>query len=84
MKIQNFGSSKNIVGSKLKLLRENNNLSQKKLAIDLLTSEGLEWSDLTVLRAEAGTRFVSDIELKAIAHYFHVSSDYLIGLSDKP
>ena len=32
---------------------------------------------------EKGTRFVPDYELSVIADYFHVTSDYLLGRTNK-
>lgn len=80
MKIYMCGDKKNIIGDKLKELRKSKNYTQEKMAIELCTEEGLEWSALTVLRAEAGNRIITDYELKAIAHYFKVSSDFLLDL----
>lgn len=81
MKIYWNGQSKNIIGKRLKSLRTNARLSQKTLAARLQT-EGFEFTDLTILRIEQGKRFVPDYEIAAIANYFHVSSDYLLGLTD--
>ena len=41
---------------------------------------GYEFSDLTVLRIEQGTRFVPDYEVVALAEFFHVSCEYLLGV----
>ena len=49
MKIYWDGKSKNIIGSNLKQLRKQRNLTQKHLA-ELLQLEGHEFSDLTILR----------------------------------
>ena len=57
-------------------------LSQKALA-EQLQLAGYELSDLTVLRIEKGTRFVPDYELVALAEFFHVSCEYLLGVQDK-
>ena len=40
---------------------------------------GFDFNDLTILRIETGKRFVADYELMALADYFNVSSDYLLG-----
>lgn len=82
MKIYWNGQSKNIIGNKLKELRKAQGISQKMLAARLQT-EGFEFTDLTILRIEQGKRFVPDYEIAAIANYFHVSADYLLGISDK-
>ena len=36
--------------------------------------------ELTVLRIEQGTRFVPDYEVVALAEYFQVSCEYLLGV----
>ena len=60
-------------------LRTERKLSQKALA-EQLQLAGYEFSDLTVLRIEKGTRFVPDYEVVALAEFFHVSCDYLLGM----
>ena len=82
MKIYWNGHSKNIVGNKVKELRKAQGISQKTLAARLQT-EGFEFTHLTILRIEQGKRFVPDYEIVAIANYFHVSTDYLLGITDK-
>lgn len=72
MKIYWSGESKNIIGSKVKRLRTERKLTQKEFA-EKLQLEGYEFSDLTILRIENGSRFVPDYELKALAHVFGVS-----------
>ncbi len=62
-------------------LRTERKLSQKALA-EQLQLAGYEFSDLTVLRIEKGTRFVPDYEV-ALAEFFHVSCEYLLGVQDK-
>ena len=57
MKIYWNGTSKNIIGAKIRNLRLNLNLTQKELA-EKLQLEGHEFSDLTILRIEQGSRFV--------------------------
>ena len=63
-------------------LRTERKLSQKALA-EQLQLAGYEFSDLTVLRIEKGTRFVPDYEVVALAEFFHVSCEYLLGAQDK-
>lgn len=72
--------SKNIIGDRVKELRKAKHLSQKALA-EQLQLAGYEFNDLTILRIEQGTRFVPDYEVLAIATFFQVSSDYLLGIS---
>ena len=62
-----------------KRLRTEKHISQKALA-EQLQLAGYEFSDLTVLRIEQGTRFVPDYEVVALAEFFHVSCEYLLGV----
>jgi len=82
MKIYWDGKSKNIIGTRLLELRNEEGISQKTLAARLQT-EGSEFNELTVLRIEKGQRFASDFEVRAIAKHFHVSADYLLGLTNE-
>ena len=63
-------NSKNLIGQKVKELRTERQLSQIALA-EQLQLAGYEFSDLTVLRIEQGTRFVPDYEVVALAEFFH-------------
>ncbi|WP_331464214.1 helix-turn-helix transcriptional regulator [Velocimicrobium porci] len=72
-------NSKNLIGQRVKELRTERQLSQKALA-EQLQLAGYEFSDLTVLRIEQGTRFVPDYEVVALAEFFHVSCEYLLGV----
>ena len=74
--------TKNRIGKRVKELRTEKNLSQKALA-EKLQLAGYEFNDLTILRIEQGTRFVPDYEVVALAEYFQVSCEYLLGLTDK-
>ncbi|MBS6194941.1 MAG: helix-turn-helix transcriptional regulator [Clostridiales bacterium] len=75
-------NSKNRIGKRVKELRTAKKLSQKALA-EQLQLAGYEFNDLTVLRIEQGTRFVSDYEVVALAEYFQVSCEYLLGVTDE-
>ncbi len=77
MKIYWNGKSKNIIGAKIKKLRKNAGLTQKALA-EKLQLEGQEFSDLTILRIEQGTRFVPDYEVAVLADFFGVTTDELL------
>ena len=68
-------NSKNLIGQRVKALRIEKHMSQKALA-EQLQLAGYEFSDLTVLRIEQGTRFVPDYEVVALAEFFHVSCEY--------
>ena len=75
-------NTKNRIGKRVKELRTERQLSQKALA-EQLQLAGYEFNDLTVLRIEQCTRFVPDYEVVALAAYFRVSCEYLLGLTDE-
>ena len=70
----------NISGKKISQLRMKlePKCSQKKLA-DIPQLQGLEFSKNTIQCIESGKRFVTDIELKAIANVFGVTADELLS-----
>lgn len=69
----------NICGVKIRQFRLSmqDKTSQRKLA-DLLQVEGLDLDKNAVQRIEAGTRFVTDIEIKTIAKVLGVSYEDLL------
>lgn len=69
----------NLCGRKIRMLRTSlpSKLSQKGLA-DLLQLAGLDVDKNAVQRIESGQRFVTDLELKAIAQVLGVSCDTLL------
>lgn len=69
----------NICGAKIKELRQNLPVktSQRKFA-EMLQANGLDLDKNAVQRIEAGTRFITDIELKIIAKTLHVSYSKLL------
>lgn len=77
MKIYWTGTSKNIIGEKIKRLRKNAGLTQKDLA-EKLQLKGHEFSDLTILRIEQGKRFVPDYEVMILADFFEITTDELL------
>ena len=82
MKIYWNGNSKNIIGKKLKQLRKSKGLTQKHLA-ELLQLEGHEFSDLTILRIEQGTRFVPDYEIVILANFFGIDPNELLNFKNE-
>lgn len=66
------GDAKNIIGPKIRRLRTERKLTQKALA-ERLQLDGYDFTDLTILRIENGTRFVPDYEVKALAKNLGVS-----------
>ena len=83
MRIYWSGESKNIIGEKIRSLRLQHGMTQKALA-EQLQLAGYEFSDLTVLRIENGTRFVPDYELKALAQVLRVTYEDLLGSISEP
>lgn len=81
-KNKNENGTLNVCGQQIKILRKKLGLSQRGLA-DRLQLEGMDLNKNAIQQIESGQRFVTDIELKAFAHLFGVSSDYLLGLSLK-
>lgn len=77
MKIYWNGKTKNIIGPRIKKLRKQRDLTQKHMA-ELLQLQGHEFSDLTILRIEQGTRFVPDYEIVILADFFGISTDELL------
>lgn len=69
---------KNIIGKRIKILRRNQDLTQKQLA------EMLKVSQQTVGYWETGDRLLKADQIKMLANYFNVSTDYLLGLSSVP
>lgn len=65
------------MGDKLKSLRTEKKLTQKQVADQI----GLAIS--AVSSYESGSRYPSYDVLVRLAHIFHVSTDYLLGMTDK-
>ena len=63
---------------RLKELREKRGMSQGRLAIELDLNQN------TISRYESGAREADYRTLIAIADYFDVSLDYLLGRTDNP
>ena len=77
-KAENGGN--NLCGQRIKEIRESlpEKTSQRKLA-DMLQLAGLDIDKNAVQRIESGKRFVTDIELKAIAEVLGISYDKLLN-----
>lgn len=67
----------NISGGQIQIRRKALKLSQRALA-DKLQLLGLDLSKNAIQRIESGERFVTDLELKAIASLFETSTDSLL------
>ncbi len=68
---------KNLVGPRVRALRERDHLSQEALMAQLQLL-GMDSERGVIKRIENGDRTVSDLELQLLARYFHVTYDYLI------
>ena len=68
----------NIFGERVYLLRKQAGLSQKQLGVVL----GL--SNKAICTMEGGSRGATIERLVMLAEYFHVSTDYLLGITDDP
>lgn len=77
-KNKNTDGRLNICGLKITSLRKAVKLSQRALA-DQIQLQGLDLSKNAIQQIESGNRFVTDIELKAFAQYFNVSTDELLN-----
>ena len=66
----------NTVGSRIKDLRNEKNLTQQQMA-DILKIDRSNYS-----KYELGKLEVNNDMLIALAKYFNVSSDYILGLED--
>lgn len=67
-----------VKGMRLKELRKAKGISQLKLAIELGTTQN------SISRYESGTRQADYETLIALANYFNVSIDYLLGRTNDP
>lgn len=74
---KDLDGNKNIIGERLRLLRQKEKISQRDLA-NRLQLLGIDMDRNVITRIETNKRYVSDIELKAISKVFHVSYEYLL------
>lgn len=74
MKINKYNNLKNISGKKLKQLRLEKHLTQKRLA-EKLQLLGVELTSREISKIENNSRLVQDFELLAFAEVFNVSAD---------
>ena len=70
-------NGKNLIGERLKELRNRRNLSQRDLARELQLI-GIDMDKNVITRIETNKRYVTDFELQALKQIFNVSYDYLI------
>lgn len=67
-----------ILGQRLFELRQKANLNQRQLG------DAIGLTHKAISTIESGTRGTSIEKLVALAYYFHVSTDYLLGITDDP
>lgn len=82
MKLRTTSNGKNLIGERLKSLRNSANLSQRDLA-NRLQLIGIDMDKNVITRIETNKRYVNDFELQALKRIFNVSYDYLIEGKDK-
>ncbi len=70
---------RNLCGKRVAVLRKSRmpKLSQRGLA-EMLQLDGLDVDKNAIQRIESGQRFVTDVELKALAHALNVSIEELL------
>ncbi|MGN1141636.1 MAG: helix-turn-helix domain-containing protein [Oliverpabstia sp.] len=68
---------KNLISKRLIELRHQHNMSQRLLAYQLQL-KGYDMDKNVITRIETNKRYVTDLELKALAEIFDISYDYLI------
>lgn len=68
---------KNLIGQRLKALHEDRGWSQRDLAYQLQLI-GMDMDKNVITRIETNKRYVTDLEIRAIARLFNVSYQYLI------
>jgi transcriptional regulator with XRE-family HTH domain len=71
---------RNICGEKIKMLRKNlpEKVSQRMLA-EMMQLKGIDIDKSAIRYIENGSRYVTDIEIKAFCSIFSVSADYLLN-----
>lgn len=81
MKIYDYNGKKNICGERVRQARLKRRMSQNDLATRLQIAGVIVERD-SISRIEAGTRFVADYELKAIAEILKVGILWLLSPDD--
>lgn len=76
-KPRTISGEKNLISQRLIELRKEHHLSQRDLSGKLQLA-GYDMDKNVITRIETNQRFVTDIEIKALAHIFDVTCDYLI------
>lgn len=76
-KPRTVSGEKNLISQRLIELRKEHNLSQRDLSRKLQLA-GYDMDKNVITRIETNQRYVTDIEIQALAHIFGVTCDYLI------
>lgn len=76
-KPRSLSGDKNLISQRLIALRKEHHLSQRDLSRELQLA-GYDMDKNVITRIETNNRYVTDIEIRALAHIFGVSCDYLI------
>lgn len=76
-KPRTYSGEKNLISKRLIELRKANYLSQRDLSHKLQLA-GYDMDKNVITRIETNKRYVTDIEIRAFAHIFGVTCDYLI------
>lgn len=76
-KPRTISGEKNLIGKRLIALRAKHKLSQRDLSQKLQLA-GYDMDKNVITRIETNKRYVTDIEIQALAKIFDVSCDYLI------
>ena len=72
----------NICGEKVYFLRKQTPKMSQRVLAEKLQIMGIDVDKNAIQRIESGERFVTDIELKALADVFGVSAEYLLGIDE--
>ncbi len=69
---------KNICGLRIRQLRKEQNITQKKLAI-MAQLAGYDFiTETAIIKLELGTRFIPDYEVSIFAELLHTTPEYLL------
>ena len=82
MKIYDYNGKKNLCGDRVRQARQKIRLSQSDLAARLQIAGVIIERD-SISRIEAGTRFVADYELKALAQVLGIDVMRLLSEDEK-
>lgn len=73
--------SRNLIGARVELTRKKRGMKQKELLAQLQV-RGVDMNASGLSKLEGQIRFVTDVELVALAEILEVSVDYLLGISE--